>query len=50
LDGLNLSEEVWLVLIEIGQGDHTPVEHQNPGPVYVPFGMNRKRSLLTNDM
>jgi len=45
MDDPSLSDEVELV--EIGQEDHTPAEHQNPSPLYV-FIWDEQEKRLVN--
>jgi len=40
----SLGEEVELV--EIGQEDHTPTEHQNPGPLYAFIRDEQEKKLV----
>ena len=44
MDDPSLSEEVELV--EIGQEDHTPTEHQNPGPLYAFIRDEQEKKLV----
>jgi len=44
MDDPSLSEEVKLV--DIGQGDHTPAEHQNQSPLYVFIWDEQEKKLI----
>ncbi len=44
MDDPSLSEEV--ALVEIGQGDHTPTEYQNPSLLYVFIWDEQEKKLV----